>query len=259
MAAVNLPRAPDGSPLPHRGSAGFEREVRSMFTHIAGQYSFFDHLATGGQDLLWRPRALWRLDRELERPPERVLDLGCGPGDLTFLLARHYPRARVVGCDFTSAMVRRGEVHRREAVASDARAPEERVRLSVGDVLHLPFQSGQFDLVTSAFLVRNLPDLAAGLREMGRVLRPGGICLTLELSEPRPTWFRPLFHAYFDRVVPKLGALFHSEGPYRYLSESLRHFPPRPAVAGLFERAGFSRVLQDPQSMGIVTAFLAQR
>jgi demethylmenaquinone methyltransferase / 2-methoxy-6-polyprenyl-1,4-benzoquinol methylase len=245
--------ASDGSPHPSRESATFGRDVRAMFAHIAGQYSGFDHLATMGQDLLWRPRALWWLDRQLSGPPTRILDVGCGPGDLTFQLARHFPSARITAFDFTSAMVKRGESVRRQAEA------RRRVSFGVADAMRLPFRSGTFDLVTSAFLLRNLPDLAQGLAEMARVLRPGGTCIALEVSEPIPPWFRELFHAYFDRVVPKLGALFRTEGPYRYLSESLRRFPSRERTLDVLRRAGFPRVLADPQSMGIVTTFLGQK
>lgn len=249
--SIPVPTASDGSPHPSRESATFGRDVRAMFTHIAGQYSVFDHLATMGQDLLWRPRALWWLDAQMPEPPRRVLDLGCGPGDLTFQLARHYPEARIVASDFTCAMVRRAERARRVLPRG-----KDRIAFGVGDAMHLPFRDAQFDLVTSAFLVRNLPDLPSGLREMARVLRPGGACVALEITEPVPPWFRDLFHAYFDRVVPKLGALFGTEGPYRYLSESLRHFPPREKTLGLLRESGFSRSLADPQSMGIVTTFL---
>lgn len=252
-----VPLASDGSPHPTRGTEGFERDVRAMFAHIAGQYTFFDHLATFGQDLIWRPRALWDLDRMLTRPAERILDLGCGPGDLTFLLASHYPKARVVAADFTRGMVARAERLRRGS-GDGAGGRSRRVSFGVADVMRLPFRTGSFDLVTSAFLIRNLPQLIVGLGEMRRVLRPGGVCLALEITEPAPSWFRPFFHAYFDRVMPKLGALFGTEGPYRYLSESLRLFPPREGVLSAFESAGFRFADAHLQSAGSVTTFLAR-
>ena len=252
--ATAVPRAADGSPRPLRDRPTFARAVRARFTHIPGQYTFFDHLATFGQDLVWRPRALWQADRTLRRPPGRVLDLGCGPGDLTFLLAHLYPRARVEGFDFTGAMVRRGEGLRRHRGTDGGR-----IAFGVADVLAPPFRDATFDLVTSAFLIRNLPDLPRGLREMRRGLRPGGVCVALEITEPAPLWFRPLFHAYFDRVMPKMGALFGTEGPYRYLSDSLRHFPAREAVLRTLRQVGFDRAEADLQSAGSVTTFFAAR
>ena len=245
-------RAPDGSPYPDRGRAGFERDVRTMFGQIARGYDWFDHVASLGGDLLWRPRALWDVDRFRDpRPVRRILDVGCGTGDLTRLAARHYPGARVVGLDFARPML---EVARERTPAA---ATGGRIAYGEGSVNRLPFPDATFDLAMSAFVARNLPDLAGALRELYRVLGPGGTLLTLEITEPSSPFVRATFHAYFDRVVPWLGAAVGKEGPYRYLPESLRYLPPRERLMGLFREAGFSRVGAVPQSAGIVTAYLA--
>ncbi len=238
---------------PVRGSATFEQDVRSMFSAISQRYSLFDHVSTLGGDFVWRPRALWTVDRMLGRAPQRVLDLGCGPGDLTYLLAHHYPSARVVGADFTRAMVVLGEGARHR------RASRERVGFGVADALHLPFRTATFDLVTSAFLLRNLTDLSAGFREMARVLRPGGVLLALDITEPSPAGYRNFFHAYFDRMMPLLGSAFGNEAAYRYLSDSLRHFPPREQVRQKVAAAGLADAHCDPQWFGIVTGFLGRK
>lgn len=245
--------ARDGSPLPERGAPDFERDVRRMFTHIAQRYEWFDHLASVGSDLVWRPRALWALDRfRSTRPVERILDVGCGTGELTRLAARHYPGSRVVGVDFTAAMLR-------VAVQRTPRGPgSPRVGYGRGTAMRLPFADGSFDLVTNAFLARNLVDLDAALTEMRRVLRAQGTLLVLEITEPSSPTFGAVFHAYFDHVVPWLGAAVDSAGPYRYLPESLRSLPPRPAFLAALERAGFARTEADTQSLGIVTTFLAE-
>lgn len=249
--AAGPPVAADGSPMPNRRDPGFERDVRRMFSHIAARYEWFDHVASMGNDLLWRPRALWALDRfRTPGPIRRVLDLGCGTGELTRLTARHFPEARVVGVDFTAAML---DVARRRT--SGARAT---IGYGRATALRLPFPDATFDLATNAFLVRNLVDLDAALREMRRVLRPGGVLLILEITEPTSPAFGALFHAYFDHVVPWLGAAVDSAGPYRYLPESLRRLPPRPAFRAALARAGFGRTALVPQSMGIVTTFLAE-
>jgi demethylmenaquinone methyltransferase / 2-methoxy-6-polyprenyl-1,4-benzoquinol methylase len=245
--------APDGSPYPDRTRPTFERDVRAMFTHIARRYDWFDHVASLGNDFLWRPRALWDLDRfRSEGPVRRVLDVGCGTGDLARLAAHHFPGAAVAAVDFTRAMLRRAD-------ARTARGPgRPRISFIEGSVLGLPFSSGSFDVAMSAFVVRNLPRLDGAFRELRRVLRPGATLLTLEITEPVHPRFRALFHQYFDTVVPFLGGLVGSAGPYRYLPESLRHLPDRAGMTALLQAAGFDRVDARPQSMGIVTTYLAR-
>ncbi len=247
------PSAADGSPYPSRSLPSFERDVQRMFTHIVERYEWFDHLASLGNDYLWRPRALWDLDRF--RAPgrfARALDIGCGTGELARQVARHYPAMRVVAGDFTAAMVRRAR--------SATRGHGEGGRLDFGraTAMRLPFADGAFDLVTSAFVARNLTDLDLALGEMRRVLRPGGVVLMLEITEPVRPAFGRLFHAYFDRVVPSLGAAVGSEGPYRYLPESLKLLPSREALTEKMRRAGFPRAEGRPQSLGIVTTFLGE-
>ncbi len=256
MPSVRAPSAdrtaPDGSPYPDRARPSFERDVQAMFTHIARGYDWFDHVASLGNDLLWRPRALWDLDRFRQgRPVRSVLDVGCGTGDLTRLAARHYPRARVVGVDFTRAMLELAEERTRRTRLSP------RVTFGEGSALTLPFRSGTFDVAMSAFVARNLPRLENAFVELRRVLAPGGTLLTLEITEPANPRVRTLFHRYFDTVVPFLGGLVRSAGPYRYLPESLRYLPGPAGMVGMLRRAGFESVGVYPQSMGIVSSYLA--
>jgi demethylmenaquinone methyltransferase / 2-methoxy-6-polyprenyl-1,4-benzoquinol methylase len=245
--------APDGSPYPDRSGPTFEQDVQAMFGYIAERYDWFDHVASVGNDFLWRPRALGQLDRFRTRGPIRLaLDLGCGTGDLARQVARRYPEAHVVGADFTGPMLRNAQ--RRNGRATEG----ARVALARATAMRLPFADGTFDLVTNAFVARNLPDLPKAFGEMRRVLRSGGLLVTLEITEPTSPTFGALFHAYFDRVVPWMGAAVASAGPYRYLPESLRTLPPRDALVAMMRTAGFSRVVPRPQSFGIVTTFLAE-
>jgi demethylmenaquinone methyltransferase / 2-methoxy-6-polyprenyl-1,4-benzoquinol methylase len=248
----HLRREADGSPHPDRGRPGFENELQEMFGHIADRYALINHVATFGPDYLWRPRALWALDRYRgRRPVGRILDFGCGPGDFTLLAATHYPTSTAVGADFTAGMLRKARQNTR------AHPGASRISYVRADVGHLPFEDASFDLVLSAFVVRNLPDLHRAFSECRRVLRPSGSMVTLEVSEPEDRVVRDLFHAYFDNVVPWLGAAFSSAGPHRYLPESLKYLPDRPAMAHLMQDAGFVRTEVDTQSMGIVSIFLA--
>jgi len=223
-----------------------------MFSHIAAGYEGFDHVASLGQDLLWRPRALWTLDRFHRGRVERALDVGCGTGELARAVARHFPAARVIATDFTLGMLRGARGHRGAAELGP------RVSYASANALRLPFPDRAFDLVTNAFVLRNLSDLGVAFREMRRVLRPGGTLLSLEITEPTRPAFGALFHAYFDRVVPMLGRVVGSEGPYRYLPESLRTLPSRGDLERILTGSGFTRTVSESQSLGIVTTFLAE-
>lgn len=158
----------------------------------------------------------------------------------------------MVGADFTRAML--------ENATRVAAGRTERARLDFAraTALKLPFADGAFDVVTNAFLARNLSDLSVAFREVRRVLRPGGVFLTLEITEPVSPRVGRLFHAYFDRVVPWLGGAVGSAGPYRYLPQSLRSLPDRASFLTLLSRSGFPRRTARLQSAGIVTTFLAE-
>ena len=245
--------ASDGSPYPDRTRPTFEHDVQAMFGYIAERYDWFDHVASLGNDFLWRPRALGQLDRF--RSPDR------SSAPSTSDAAPATSRARSL--DGTPGPTSWGRISpgrcwRMRSGGTDVASEGSRVALARATALHLPFADGAFDLVTNAFVARNLSDLGQAFREMRRVLRPGGTLLTLEITEPTSPTFGALFHAYFDRVVPWMGAAVASAGPYRYLPESLRTLPGRDALLGLMHVAGFPRAVPRPQSFGIVTTFLAE-
>lgn len=251
-APASGPTAPDGSVHPDRRLPTFERDVRRMFASIADRYDAFNHVATLGQDFLWRPRAVWQLERFRRAPVRDALDFGCGTGALARLLGIRFPSARVVAVDFSAEMVR----YARDATRG-ARARSS-IRFAVANVGRLPFPDGAFDVAASAFVARNLIDLGAVLRELRRVLRPGGTLLTLEVSEPTSVTVGRVFHAHFDRAVPMLGRAFDREGPYRYLPESLRSFPSAGRFLETLAGAGFVRTERFPMSFGIVTAYFSE-
>ena len=197
--------------------------VRSMFDRIAPVYDAMNRVMTVGLDRRWR-----RLAVELVvQPGDGVLDACCGTGDLAMEAERQ--GGRVVGLDFSERMLER------------ARRKSETIDWLCGDLLALPFPDGSFDAATVGFGVRNVADLELGLRELRRVLRPGGRLAVLEITQPRGR-LRPFFGLWFDRIVPVLGKVIPGGRAYAYLPASVRRFPGAEDLALLLERAGFADV-----------------
>ena len=197
--------------------------VRSMFDRIAPVYDAMNRAMTMGLDQRWR-----RLAVELVvQPGDRVLDACCGTGDLALEAERQ--GGRVVGLDFSERMLER------------ARRKSQTVEWLQGDLLALPFADGSFDAATVGFGVRNVADLDLGLRELRRVLRPGGRLAVLEITQPRGR-LKPFFGLWFDRVVPVLGKVIPGGRAYTYLPASVRRFPGAEDLAAALERAGFAEV-----------------
>jgi demethylmenaquinone methyltransferase / 2-methoxy-6-polyprenyl-1,4-benzoquinol methylase len=201
--------------------------VRVMFDRIAPVYDTMNRVMTGGLDVRWRRRAA----RAVVRPGDRVLDAACGTGDLAIADAEAGAR-EVVGLDFSPRMLER------------ARRKSTEIEWVQGDLLALPFPDGSFDAATVGFGVRNVADLERGLRELRRVLRPGGRLGVLEITRPRGP-VRPFFTLWFDRIVPLLGRALPGGAAYTYLPASVRRFPGAEELAALLSRCGFADVRFD--------------
>jgi demethylmenaquinone methyltransferase/2-methoxy-6-polyprenyl-1,4-benzoquinol methylase len=198
-----------------------------MFGDIAARYDLMNALMTGGRHHAWRRLAA----RALVRPGDRVLDVGCGTGDLALACLRA-GAASVLGVDFARPMLTHA---RRKARTRRARG----VSLAVADATCLPLADASVDVWCSAFVVRNIPDLDAALREAFRVLRPGGRLGILEIPRMEPSPLRPFARAYFQRVVPLVGrAVSGHASAYRYLPVSVDHFLTPPELASKLA-AGF--------------------
>lgn len=217
--------------------------VREMFTRIARRYDVMNSLMTAGRHHAWRRLAARAV---VDAPPGPVLDLATGTGDLAFAVRAVRPASIVVGIDFSEAMLR-------EARPKLARRRETRVSLLAGDALALPFRDRTFAAVTSAFLVRNLTDLARGLAEMRRVAMPGGLVITLDITRPRmPAWDRA-FGLYFERIVPLLGALVAGDrAAYTYLPTSVARFASPAGLAEAMRRAGLRDVRYRRVGLGTI-------
>lgn len=219
--------------------------VRSMFSGIAHRYDLLNAVLSLGEDRRWRRRAaqLTRLEKGAA-----AVDVCTGTGALAALLRRRVgPGGRVVGVDMTEAMLANALI----------RVPE--VEFRVGDARQLPLPDGAFDAATMAFGLRNIEDSAGALRELHRVLRPGGRAVILEFSTPRAA-LRPLYRAYSRLVIPIAArVLLGPAGAYRYLTESIAAFPDPEVVAGWLRDAGFARVRYHRMSLGIVAIHVGLR
>ncbi len=213
--------------------------VRRMFDRIAPVYDAMNRVMTAGLDRRWRRITV----EQVVHPGDRVLDACCGTGDLA--LAARARGADVVGLDFSEAMLER------------ARAKSREVEWVQGDMLALPFEDGSFDAVTVGFGVRNVADLDAGLRELRRVLRGGGMVGILEITRPRGALAR-FYRLWFDRVVPALGRVLPGGAAYTYLPASVRRFPGPEELAARLERAGFAAVRFRRFAGGIVALHVAE-
>ena len=222
------------------------RWVRGMFGRVAGRYDLANHLLSMNIDKLWRARTVQRVRPVLDRPGARVLDICCGTGDLVLALSKH--RA-VFGSDFCHPML----VIARDKIG-ERRAPAV---VFESDALALPVRDGSLDLLTVAFGFRNLANYEAGLVEMRRVLKPGGMVAILEFTNPPNALFGAVYHLYCRRILPWIGGMISgSRDAYRYLPESVRKFPDAPELAQKMRDAGFTGVSFEYMTGGIVALHL---
>lgn len=240
--------APEGAS--DRNSAA--RAVREMFTSIAPRYDLLNHVLSFNVDRLWWRRTARTFRDIVTRSDARVLDLCCGTGDMAFALQRQAGKStvQIIGVDFSHAMLRRA------ALKSHRAASPEWIE---ADGLHLPFPDAHFSLVTSAFGFRNLADYDAGLREIARVLRPGGECGILDFGEPSGA-MGALYRIYFKQVLPRVGTMISGvRGPYAYLPASVERFPPPEEMLTRMRNAGFVEASWTPYTFGIAGLYWGKK
>jgi demethylmenaquinone methyltransferase / 2-methoxy-6-polyprenyl-1,4-benzoquinol methylase len=226
--------------------------VNSMFSRIARRYDLANRLLSGGMDVRWRRRLVAAVRRG---EPRDVLDLATGSGDVAFALSAGLPaEVRICGMDFCQPMLDEAEAKKGAAQGRFAN-----VRFQSGDILALPVPVASVDAVTISFGLRNLADRARGLREMHRVLRPGGRLFILEFSQA-DAWCRHLYLFYLRRILPRIaGAITGDRSAYVYLNETIEQFPGRAALAEEIRAAGFADVSAEPMTFGTVALHAARR
>lgn len=219
-----------------------------MFDRIAARYDFVNRVLSLGLDQRWRRRVVRSLNLG-ERP--RVLDVATGTGDLAIEIARAHPGATVIGLDPSTGML---GVARQKL---EKRGLADRVQLVVGDAQELPQQNCEVDAATIAFGIRNVPDRGKALRELARVVRPGGRVAVLELGEPRRGLLAAAARLHCHHVVPRLGGWLSGSREYRYLQRSVAAFPPAEEFARLMGESGLHVIEVAPLTFGVCTLYLA--
>jgi demethylmenaquinone methyltransferase / 2-methoxy-6-polyprenyl-1,4-benzoquinol methylase len=213
-----------------------------MFDRIASVYDLMNSVMTAGLHHRWRSRAA---DLARVGPGSRVLDVATGTGDLALELARRVrPSGEVVGSDFAEEMLARAR--RKDRIAGLG------VTFEWGNALELPYEDDRFDAATVGFGARNFSDLARGLQEMVRVVRPGGRVVVLEITSPTRPPLSTFYAVWFDRVVPVIGRLTGETDAYTYLPSSVKRFPGPHELASLMAAAGLGEVSYVLTAGGII-------
>lgn len=205
-----------------------------MFAGIAGRYDLLNHLLSLNIDKGWRRKVSIELRSILDDPSAVVLDVACGTGDLSLELNRG-SQAQIVGTDFCRPML--------EGAKAKSANESRTIPYIEGDALNLPFVDGSFEAVTIAFGLRNLANVPEGLKELRRILKPGGVLAVLEFSSPIVPGFGRLFNFYFSHILPRIGgAVSGSRGAYEYLPDSVSKFPNQKKLVEMIESTGFAGV-----------------
>lgn len=225
--------------------------VNHLFARIARRYDVANRLLSGGVDVWWRRRLVRAVKATA---PRTVLDLATGSGDVAFALGRGLaPETEILGMDFCQPMLDEAELKKREKGGFD------NVAFRQGDGMALPVEDDAFDAVTISFGLRNMADRLQSLREMRRVLRPGGHVFVLEFSQPQ-RWFRPLYFFYLRHLLPRFaGMITGDRGAYEYLNATIEQFPSRAELAQELERAGFADVQSRGMTFGIVALHVGSK
>ncbi|MEP6847056.1 MAG: bifunctional demethylmenaquinone methyltransferase/2-methoxy-6-polyprenyl-1,4-benzoquinol methylase UbiE [Panacibacter sp.] len=228
-----------------------KQQVAGMFDNIAKRYDFLNRLLSGGIDVTWRKKAIAQIK---EIRPKKVLDVATGTADVALMTYKALKPEKIVGIDISEGMLALG----RQKIAKQGL--QHVIELFNGDSEAINYPDASFDAVTVAFGVRNFQNLEQGLREMLRVLKPGGKLVILEFSKPRQTGFRGLYNFYMKSVAPKAGSMFaKNKNAYQYLNDSVQAFPEREQFTEVMKHTGYKNIYFKPLSLGICCIYCGSK
>ena len=236
---------------PYKNSdLGKKEQVTKMFDTISKEYDGLNRVISFGIDIKWRKRVVEIVKKQ---QPKTILDIATGTGDLAINLAETSAE-EIVGLDISPGMLEVGK----EKVK--AKQLDNRVKMIIGDSENMPFEDNTFDAITVAFGVRNFETLENGLKDILRVLKPGGTFVILETSVPTKFPFKQGYKAYSKFILPSIGRLFSKDKTaYKYLSESASVFPYGEALNNILRNIGFINVEDKPQTFGVATIYTASK
>jgi demethylmenaquinone methyltransferase/2-methoxy-6-polyprenyl-1,4-benzoquinol methylase len=227
-----------------------KQQVEEMFDSIAARYDLMNRLFSAGIDMNWRKKTIRLLQKD---NPKKILDMATGTADMAILACRLLHPEKVTGIDLSAEMLELGK----KKVEKEGFATK--IELLKGDGEAISFPDNSFDAVTVAFGIRNFENLVDGLKEIHRVLKPGGRLLILEFSKPR-TVFKKLYNLYMGMVAPEVARWFRqNKDAYRYLSKSSSAFPDRGHFTAILNRVGFSNTECKPLSFGICCIYSGKK
>ena len=242
------------NPLPHDSIVPFgdthrskKEQVAEMFDQIAFRYDFLNRFLSGGIDIYWRRRAIAELKAT---NPKLVLDVATGTGDVALMTMKYLKPEKIIGIDISTGMLELGRKKIAKAMLND------RIELVEGDSETINFPDNTFDAITVAFGVRNFEHLQQGLKEMLRVLKPGGKLVVLEFSRPKQSGFKALYRLYMKLVAPGIGSLISkNKTAYQYLNDSVQAFPEGMKFVNILQECGYTGTYLKTLSLGICTIY----
>lgn len=228
-----------------------KEQVTKMFDTISEEYDSINRMMTFGIDILWRKKLIAIIAKE---QPKNILDIASGTGDLAIMAAQKTTANEIIGVDISKGMLKIGKKKIAKLELS------KRIKMQLEDSENLPFDSNYFDAITVAFGVRNFENLDAGIKEINRVLKPGGVFVVLETSVPSYPIIRQLYLLHSNFLLPLFGKLFSKDPKaYTYLSESAKNFPYGKAFNNILQKNGFKEVQNKPQTLGVASIYIGKK
>ncbi len=228
-----------------------KEQVADMFNNIAYRYDFLNRFLSAGIDVWWRKKAISQLKT---LAPKKILDVATGTGDVAILTYNILKPEKIIGIDISERML---ELGRKKLEKLELNS---HIELITGDSEVIRFEDNSFDAITVAFGVRNFQNLVMGMKEMHRVLKPGGKLVVLEFSKPTKAGFKNLYNFYMNYVAPNIGKLFaKNKDAYQYLNDSVQAFPEGQTFLNIMHEAGFTQTYLKKLSFGICAIYCGSK